>query len=70
MKRVVRQHNRTITLSAEAYAEKLTTHAYQHLQAIVDAYRSASPDVQALLMARLVFVTALTWASSQEHARR
>ena len=63
-RQVVRSHNRTVTLSPEAYAVKLARHAIVHLEAVVDVYRSAPPEVQTLLLVRPEFVAALTWASS------
>jgi hypothetical protein len=60
-RRVVRSHNKTITLSPEQYARKLRRHAIVHLEIVVDVFRSAPPEVQALLLADPAFVTALTW---------
>ena len=63
-KQTQRAHNRTVTLAPEAYAAKLETYAVAQLVAVVKAYRDASAEVQALLLARPVFVAALAWASS------
>ena len=63
-RQVVRNHNRTVTLSPEAYARKLRRHAILHLEAVVDVFRAAPPEVQALLLTDEAFVSALTWASN------
>jgi hypothetical protein len=70
-KQTLRLRNRTVTLTPEVYAIRLTNHARAHLQTIVDAYRDAPANVQALLLGDLGVSTALAWASSQapEQAR-
>ena len=64
-RQVVRSHNRTVTLSPEQYARKLRRHAILHLEAVVDVYRAAPAEVQALLLTDAAFVAALTWTSNQ-----
>ena len=64
-RQVVRSHNRTVTLSPEAYARKLRRHAIVHLEAVVDVYRAAPPEVQNLLLVRPEFVAALAWDANR-----
>jgi hypothetical protein len=64
MKQTLRLHNRSVTLSPEAYAQRLEGYAVRSLKQVVNTYRAAPPEVQALLMSRPVYVTALAWAQS------
>jgi len=68
-KRTFVAHGRTHTLTAEAYGIKLEAYAEAQIQALVQLYRTAEPEIQTRLLARPVFVTVLTWASSQTLAR-
>ena len=68
-RQVVRQHNRTIQLSPEMYARKLRRHAMLHLEAVVDVYRAAPPDVQTHLLTDPAFVAALTWHTNCKENR-
>ena len=68
-KRTFVAHGRTHTLDAQAYADKLEAYAEVRIQALVQIYRAADPEVRALLLARPVFVTVLTWASNHKLAR-
>jgi actin-like ATPase involved in cell morphogenesis len=64
-KQTVRAHNRTVTLSSAEYADRLEAHAEALLRDVGNTYRGAPPEVQALLLARPVFVAVLSWASNR-----
>jgi hypothetical protein len=64
-KQTIRSHNRTTELDAAEYADRLESWASVSMQNLCRAYRGAPPEVQALLLARPVFVAALSWDSNR-----
>ena len=69
-KRTFVAHGHTHTLTAEAYAAKLEAYAEAQLQALVQLYRTAEPEIQTRLLARPAFVIVLTWASNKPEQQR
>jgi hypothetical protein len=64
-KQTLRAHNRTTTLDAAEYADRLESWASVSMQNLCRAYRDAPPEVQAQLLARPVFVAALSWEGTK-----